>query len=133
VSTPRSTDFDAIVVGSGATGGWAAKELSEKGLKVLILERGKNTIHGSSYVGEHLPPWEIPFRGKPLRELYRRDYPVQSGSYAFNETTRHFFINDRENPYVSAPEKPFTWIRADAVGGRSLIWGRQVYRWSKPT
>ncbi|HSB95488.1 MAG TPA: GMC family oxidoreductase [Spongiibacteraceae bacterium] len=125
-----SFDFDAIVVGSGVTGGWAAKELTEKGLKVLILERGKPLEHGKDYVTEHMEPWKIPFGGKPNRELYARDYPIQSNCYAFDETTRHFWNNDRENPYVFDKEKPFYWLRADVVGGKSLMWGRQVYRWS---
>ncbi len=121
--------FDAIVVGSGVTGGWAAKELTEKGLKVLMLDRGRMVEHGKDYTGEHIPPWEIPFRGKPLRELYAKDYSVQSTLYAFSEPTRHFFNNDRENPYVEDKEQ-FLWYRADVVGGKSLIWGRQSYRWS---
>ncbi|MEH6548684.1 MAG: GMC family oxidoreductase [Pseudomonadales bacterium] len=124
------TDFDAIVVGSGISGGWAAKELTEAGLKVLILERGKPLEHGKDYTGEHTPPWETPFRGKPLRDLYKEEYPIQSTSYAFGERNRHFWNNDKENPYVQNPDKPFLWNRADVVGGRSLLWGRQVYRWS---
>ena len=125
-----SDEFDAIVVGSGVSGGWAAKELTEKGLKVLVLERGRPLEHGRDYVTEHMPPWEIPFGGKPLRELYARDYPVQSQSYAFDETTRHFWIKDSDYPYTTASEAPFNWLRADVVGGKSLLWGRQVYRWS---
>ena len=123
-------DFDAIVVGSGMSGGWAAKELCEAGLKVLVLERGSMVRHGQDYVTEHMPPWEIPFGGKKPRELYARDYPVQSKVFAFNETTRHFFNNDRLNPYAYDEEKPFEWRRADVVGGRSLLWSRQVYRFS---
>lgn len=126
----KTYDFDAIVIGSGVTGGWAAKELTEKGLKVLMLERGKPLTHGKDYVTEHIEPWKIPFAGKPPRNLYARDYPIQQKSYAFDETTRHFWNNDRENPYAQDPEKPFTWLRADVVGGKSLLWGRQVYRWS---
>ncbi len=93
-----STDFDVIVVGSGVTGGWAAKEFTEKGFRVLVLERGRPLTHGKDYVTEHMPPWQIPYGGKPLRDLYKREYPVQSTSYAFDETTRHFFANDREQP-----------------------------------
>ena len=126
----QSYDFDAIVVGSGVTGGWAAKELTEKGLKVLILERGRPLTHGKDYVTEHIEPWKLPYGGRVPRELYKTDYPVQSNCYAFDETTRHFWINDRENPYTTAPGKPFNWIRADIVGGKSVLWGRQVYRWS---
>ena len=125
-----NTQFDAIVVGSGISGGWAAKELTEKGLSVLVLERGRPIQHGVDYLGEHQTPWEIPYGGKPLRELYKKDYPIQSGNHAFNETTRHFWNNDRENPYSYNPQKPFHWIRTDVLGGRSLVWGRQVYRWS---
>ncbi len=124
------TDFDAIVVGSGVTGGWAAKELTAKGLRVLVLERGRPLTHGKDYVTEHMPPWRIPFGGKPLRELYAREYPVQSRCHAFDETTRHFWIRDSEQPYVHAPDAPFNWLRADVVGGKSLLWTRQVYRWS---
>lgn len=123
-------DFDAIVVGSGISGGWAAKELCEKGLKTLVLERGAPLTHGKDYVTEHMPPWQIPYGDRPVRDLYERDYPVQSQSFAFGETTRHFFNNDRENPYVRSPDKPFNWFRGGRVGGKSLIWGRQVYRWS---
>ncbi|HEY3697822.1 MAG TPA: GMC family oxidoreductase [Spongiibacteraceae bacterium] len=123
-------DFDAIVIGSGVTGGWAAKELTEKGLKVLMLERGKPLTHGKDYTTEHIEPWKIPFAGRPMRDLYASDYPIQSSLYAFDETTRHFFNNDRENPYAYDPQKPFLWYRADVVGGKSLLWGRQVYRWS---
>ncbi len=125
-----NNDFDAIVVGSGVTGGWAAKELTEKGLKVLMLERGRPLTHGKDYVTEHMPPWEIPFGGKPLRDLYARDYPVQSKNFAFDETTRHFWMKDSDQPYAQAPDAPFNWLRADVVGGKSLLWSRQVYRWS---
>jgi len=123
-------DYDAIVVGSGISGGWAAKELTEKGLKVLMLERGRPIQHGVDYVGEHTTPWDMPYGGKPLRELYAEEYPIQSQTHGFDETTRHFFNNDKENPYVQNPDKPFIWKRANGLGGRSLIWGRQVYRWS---
>lgn len=123
-----STDFDAIVVGSGISGGWAAKELTEQGLRVLVLERGKMIRHGEDYKTEHIAPWEKPFGGKPLRELYASDYKIQSQNFNFDETTRPFFINDKENPYQQ--EKPFTWTRADVLGGKSLLWSRQVYRWS---
>ncbi|HCS26169.1 MAG TPA: GMC family oxidoreductase [Spongiibacteraceae bacterium] len=126
----KNYDFDAIVVGSGITGGWAAKELTEKGLKVLVLERGKEVQHGTGYLGEHAPDWKLPYQGKRPRELYEKEYPIQSKSYAFSEATRHFFTNDKQNPYVQ-DDKPFDWMRADVVGGRSLLWGRQTYRWSE--
>ena len=127
----QSTQFDAIVIGSGITGGWAAKELTEKGLKVLVLERGKELRHGIDYTGEHAPNWKLPYQGKRPRDLYEKDYFVQSKSYAFSEANRHMFNNDRENPYISNPDKPFRWVRSDVVGGRSLLWGRQSYRWSE--
>ena len=120
--------YDAIVVGSGITGGWAAKELCEKGLKTLVLERGRNVEHGTDYITEHKPLWEYPLRGRVDPEEAARDFEVQRLIYAFDETTKHFFINDRGNPYVQ--EKPFHWIRGNHVGGRSLMWGRQCYRWS---
>lgn len=124
-------DFDAIVVGSGISGGWAAKELTEKGLETLVLERGKPLEHITGYTGEHTPPWDQPFNGLPLRRLYQEEYPVQSTkAYAFEEPNRHFWNNDKDNPYQTDPERPFEWIRADVVGGRSLLWWRQVYRWS---
>lgn len=122
--------FDVIVVGSGMTGGWAAKELTEKGLRVLVLERGRNIEPGTDYPGEHMPPWRVPFGGLPLRALYQDQYAIQSRSFAFDETTRQFWNNDRDNPYILDAAKPFHWIRADVVGGRSLLWGRQCYRWS---
>lgn len=124
-----TAQFDAIVVGSGISGGWAAKELTEKGLKVLMLERGRMVRHGADYVTEHTPPWKFRYRGRPLRDLYDEEYEVQSQVYAFNETTRHFFNNDKDNPYVYEPGV-FNWFRANVVGGRSLLWGRQTYRWS---
>ena len=126
----EQTEFDAIVVGSGMSGGWAAKELCEAGLKVLVLDRGSMVRHGQDYITEHMPPWKIPLGGKKPRELYERDYPVQSQVFSFNETTRHFFNNDRLNPYSYDEKKPFEWRRADVVGGRSLLWSRQVYRFS---
>ena len=120
--------YDAIVVGSGISGGWAAKELTEKGLKTLVLERGRNVEHIKDYPTEHKPLWEYPLRGEVTPAEAEREHGVQSLCYAFNETTKHFFINDRENPYVE--DKPFNWIRGNHVGGRSLMWGRQCYRWS---
>ncbi len=130
VKLETTQEIDAIVVGSGISGGWAAKELTEKGLQVLLLERGKPLQHGSGYVGEHQPPWEVAHHGLTPRTLYEDDYQIQSTSYAFDETTRHFWNNDRLNPYDYDAAKPFHWVRADVVGGRSLLWARQCYRWS---
>lgn len=123
-------EVDAIVIGSGISGGWAAKALTEQGMQVLMLERGKPLQHGQGYVGEHQPPWQRPSKGMRPRQLYADEYPVQSTSYAFDETTRHFWNNDKLNPYDYNEDKPFHWVRADVVGGRSLLWARQAYRWS---
>jgi len=127
----NETQFDAIVVGSGVSGGWAAKELTERGLKVLVLERGRDIRHGADYLGEHAGSWKLPYYGMPDRERNKRDYPIQSQNYAFSEATIQYWNKDSENPYVRTDAKPFNWFRADVVGGRSLLWGRQVYRWSE--
>ncbi len=126
----RNLDFDAIVVGSGISGGWAAKELTEKGLKVLVLERGKPLQHGSGYLGEHAPDWKLPYQGKRPRELYAEEYKWASRSGSLNEANRQFWNNDKDNPYADDEGKPFMWARADVVGGRSVLWGRQSYRFS---
>jgi choline dehydrogenase-like flavoprotein len=130
MSPQRSEPYDAIVVGSGMTGGWAAKELTERGLRTLVVERGRHVEHGADYVTEWMQPWDFAHRGRGDRELYRRDYPIQSRNYAFGEATKHFFVNDREHPYVSDAEQEFRWIRGYHLGGRSLLWGRACWRWS---
>lgn len=130
VTRAASYDFDAIVVGSGVTGGWAAKELTAQGLKVLMLERGKPVVHGKDYVTEHMPAWKMPLRDLPDRALYASDYPVQRHARGFDSTTLRFWNNDRENPYVQEPGRPYNWFRANVVGGKSLLWGRHTYRWS---
>ena len=124
----QAQEYDAIVVGSGITGGYAAKELCELGLETLVLERGRAIEHGTDYITEHKQPWEFPARNSKNSKYYKEMYPVQNRTYAFGEHTEHFFIKDKENPYIEV--KPFTWIRGDHVGGRSLMWGRQCYRWS---
>ncbi len=124
------TPFDAIVIGSGITGGWAAKELTERGLKVLMIERGRHIEHIRDYATETKAPWEMQYHGFGDRALYQRDYAVQSRQRDFNEFTQGHFVNDRENPYQTDPDAPFAWIRAYQLGGRSLVWGRQCYRWS---
>ncbi|MBS1659469.1 MAG: GMC family oxidoreductase [Bacteroidetes bacterium] len=117
--------FDAIVVGSGISGGWAAKELCEKGLKTLVLERGRNVEHIKDYTTAFLHPWQFPHRGNlPIQEI--AENPVASNAYT--EATRQFFVSDKEHPYIQA--NPFHWIRGYQVGGRSLTWGRQCYRLS---
>ncbi|WP_282179397.1 GMC oxidoreductase [Maribacter stanieri] len=118
--------FDAIVVGTGISGGWAAKELCEKGLKTLVLERGRMVNHVIDYTHMHLDPWDLPHAGEMTAET-KAKYPKQS-RWKINETTRHFFNDDSEYDYDEA--KRFDWIRGTQVGGRSLIWGKQTYRWS---
>jgi choline dehydrogenase-like flavoprotein len=125
-----STDFDAIVIGSGISGGWAAKELTDQGLKTLLLERGRPIEHIRDYQGEHQPPWYYPFREYRDRKLDESDYPIQSDFGWFTENNRQFWNNDRLNPYVVDEKKPFHWVRGDILGGRSVLWGRQCYRWS---
>ena len=119
--------FDAIVVGSGISGGWAAKELTEKGLHTLLLERGRNVEHIKDYTNTEKDPWELPHRGQNANSD-RENSPIQSKCYAYNEVSGKFFVNDVENPYNQI--KPFDWIRGYHVGGRSIMWGRQCYRWS---
>ena len=120
--------YDAIVIGSGISGGWAAKELCEQGLSTLVLERGRNVEHIKDYPTATLNPWELPHRGKvPPPE--QDTTPIVSHCYAFTEATKHFFVKDYEHPYVQV--KPFSWIRGYQVGGKSLTWARQTQRWSK--
>lgn len=119
--------FDAIVVGSGMTGGIAAKELCERGLKTLVLDRGVAFEHGTSFITEHKPAWELPRHGRVPLEEQQNEYATQSKVYLFDEATKHLFVKDSQQPYVE--ERPFDWIRANQVGGRSLMWARQSYRW----
>jgi choline dehydrogenase-like flavoprotein len=119
--------FDAIVVGSGISGGWAAKELCEKGLKTLVLERGRNVEHIRDYTGTEKNPWELEHRNGRTEED-RRKSPIQSKCYAYDEVSKKFFVDDNEHPYNQVNR--FDWIRGNHVGGRSIMWGRQCYRWS---
>ena len=130
MTSDNNTVFDAIVVGSGMSGGWAAKELTERGLKVLLLERGRNVTHRVDYPTDGKRPWDMPYGGQVPEAEVARDYAVQKDCYAFTDYTKHFFVNDRENPYESSPGSPFAWIRGYHLGGRSLTWHRQSYRWS---
>ena len=123
------TKYDAIVIGSGMTGGWAAKELCEKGLRTLVLEAGRPIDPDRDYV-EHIPAWDMPFRGMRDRKKLQAEQPIQSLCYACEEPNSQFFVKDTENPYTTDPDKPFRWIRGRQVGGRSILWGRQSYRWS---
>jgi len=119
--------FDAIVIGSGISGGWAAKELCDHGLKTLVLERGKNVVHLKDYPTATKAPWDFPHRGEIPHAA--KDNPVVARCYAYSEATQHFFVKDTDHPYVQ--EKPFDWIRGYQVGGKSLLWARQTQRWSK--
>lgn len=120
--------FDAIVVGSGISGGWAAKELTEKGLKVLLLERGRNIEHIKDYVNAHKETWDYPHRGRPTQEM-KRNHPVLQRDFVLNEETNGMWANEQESPYIE--KKRFDWYRGYHVGGRSLLWGRQSYRFSQ--
>lgn len=119
--------FDAIVIGSGISGGWAAKELCEKGLKVLMLERGKDIKHIEDYQDSNKPAWEYPHRGSRTQKLIE-EYPVLKRDYPLNERNTSWWTNEKDCPYVEV--KRFDWFRGYHVGGRSLLWGRQSYRWS---
>jgi choline dehydrogenase-like flavoprotein len=119
--------YDAIVIGSGISGGWAAKELTEKGLKVIMLERGQNIEHIKGYTQTNKAPWEFPHRGKATQELIR-DYPVLKRDYPLNEINTDWWASDKDCPYTEV--KRFDWFRGYHVGGRSLMWGKQSYRLS---
>jgi choline dehydrogenase-like flavoprotein len=119
--------YDAIVIGSGISGGWAAKELTEKGLKTIMLERGKNIEHVKDYVNATKGPWEFPHRGGRTQEMIK-DYPALRRDYPLNETNLDWWTDDQKSPYTEV--KRFDWFRGYHVGGRSLLWGRQSYRWS---
>ncbi len=124
-----SVQYDAIVVGSGISGGWAAKELTEKGLNVLLLERGRDIEHIKDYVTANKEAWEFPHRGlMPTQEMLQ-NYPVLKRDYPLNETVLDLWVKDKESPYTET--KPFSWFRGYHVGGRSLMWGRQSYRFNK--
>lgn len=120
-------DYDAIVVGSGISGGWAAKELTEKGLTVLLLERGKNIEHVKDYVNTRKGPWEYPHRGGRTHAM-EEAYQVLKRDYPLNERNLDWWVDEKESPYTEV--KRFDWYRGYHVGGRSLLWGRQSYRWS---
>jgi choline dehydrogenase-like flavoprotein len=119
--------YDAIVIGSGISGGWAAKELCEKGAKTLVLERGREVKHKKDYPTATMHPWEFKTRGALDHKIIEAN-PIVARCYAFDDATQHFFVKDDEHPYIQ--EKPFDWIRGYQEGGKSLIWARQVQRWS---
>lgn len=125
----EETTYDVIVVGSGISGGWAAKEMTEAGLSVLLLDRGRDLPHVSGYSTAMSMPWDLPHRGRMTRDL-KATFPIQSveGNYPIHEANASFWLPEAEQPYVQ--EESFDWFRSSVVGGKSLLWGRQVYRWS---
>jgi choline dehydrogenase-like flavoprotein len=123
----KDRTFDAIVIGSGMTGGWAAKELTEKGLKTLLLERGKEIRHIKDYTTANLMPYELQHRNKVTQDIIEKN-PIASRCHAFTEDKMHLFVKDEEHPYIQ--DNPFYWFRGYQTGGRSLMWGRMVQRWS---
>jgi choline dehydrogenase-like flavoprotein len=125
-AVPQNT-FDAIVIGSGISGGWAAKELTEKGLKVLMLERGRNFEHIKDYASANKDPWQFEHRGRAT-QIERKKRPVISRGWGATEPIMDYWTNEEDCPYVEI--KPFNWWRSYQVGGRSILWGRQSYRWS---
>ena len=123
----KAMTYDAIVIGSGMSGGWAAKELCDKGLKTLVLERGRDVKH-LDYPTATKNPWDFPLRGRLPLDTTEAN-PIADRCYAFGDATKHFFVKDAEHPYIQ--EKPFDWIRGYQTGGKSLLWARQVQRWSR--
>ena len=123
----NTNTYDTIVVGAGMSGGWAAKEFSEQGFKTILLERGPNVEHLKDYPTTHMQPWEFKHRGRLTSEEIKEN-PIASSCYAFREDAKHFFVKDKEHPYGQV--KPFDWIRGYQVGGKSIMWARQVQRWS---
>jgi choline dehydrogenase-like flavoprotein len=127
MSLKDKNTFDAIVIGSGISGGWAAKELTEKGLKTLLLDRGRDVKHIVDYPTAMHQPWDFPHGGQVPLEI-KKDYKIASKNFIFSEATAHFLAKDEEQAYIQ--DKPYDWIRAYQVGGRSLLWGRHTQRWS---
>lgn len=125
--TLEKNTYDAIVIGSGISGGWAAKELCEQGLKTLVLERGRNVEHVKDYPTATMPPWEFKHRGR-MTTAFLKENPLISKAAGYGEDNAHFFVKDKDHPYIQ--EKPFDWIRGYQVGGKSLTWGRACQRWS---
>jgi len=121
-------NYDAIVIGSGISGGWAAKEFCDHGLKTLMIERGRNVVHLKDYPTATMNPWDFTHREQLTLAITEKN-PIVNKCYAFNETCQQFFVKDYEHPYIQ--EKPFDWIRGYQVGGKSLLWARQTQRWSK--
>ncbi|MFD0799416.1 GMC oxidoreductase [Maribacter chungangensis] len=127
IDAKKETTYDAIVIGSGISGGWAAKELCEKGLKTLVLERGRIVEHVVDYPTMNLDPWDTELRGGLTPEQQQKHYKKMRSGWMGTDT-EHFWADDQANPYTE--EKPFLWLRAHQMGGRSILWGKQTYRWS---
>lgn len=128
IDSKEESTYDAIVIGSGMSGGWAAKEFTEKGLKTLVIERGREVKHNVNYPTTNMNPWEFKHRGNISNRL-KEENPIASKSYIFSEDAEHFVSKDKEHPYVQ--EKPFDWIKGYQTGGKSLLWARQTQRWSQ--
>ena len=127
IDAKKEVTYDAIVIGSGISGGWAAKELCEKGLKTLVLERGRIVEHVVDYPTMNLDPWDTELRGGLTPEQKKKHYKKMRSGWMGTDT-EHFWANDEENPFTEV--KPFLWLRAHQMGGRSILWGKQTYRWS---
>ena len=127
MDSKKDRTYDAIVIGSGISGGWSAKELCERGLKTLVLERGRDVKHITDYPTTNMYPWEFEHRNEIPYQI-KQENPIVSKCYAFHEDAAHFFVKDAEHPYIQ--DKPFDWIRGYQVGGKSLLWARQTQRWS---
>ncbi len=123
--------FDVLVVGSGITGGWAAKEFCERGFKTLMIERGRVVKHREDYTGENIPIWDRPLRSRVEQKEIDENYSIQKLCYAFNDATKQFFGNDKDLSYTTEDGTDFNWIRANQLGGKSLLWHRQSYRFSE--
>ncbi len=130
IDSIKKRTFDAIVVGSGISGGWAAKELTQKGLKVAVLERGREIKHIEGYETASTDPWQFPHRGRPTTMANEEYWAGVRTGYTPNEDWQHLFEKDKENPYIEK-KGGFDWIRAYHTGGKSMLWGRQSYRWNK--
>jgi choline dehydrogenase-like flavoprotein len=129
VKAVQQNTYDAIVVGTGISGGWAAKELTENGLKTLVLERGRDVQH-PNYPTATKDPWDLPYGDRPTAEDLEKQGVQNRTGYTIRQSTKHWFVNDLENPYTEKEGKRFDWMRGYHVGGRSIMWGRQSYRWS---
>jgi len=122
--------YDVLIIGSGISGGWAAKEFCERGYKTLMIERGRVVEHQKDYIGEGKAPWQTDHRNRVDNLLVEQQYNVQKQCYAFTDRSKHFFGNDKDLPYTTTKDTNFTWIRGNQLGGKSLLWHRQSYRWS---